>query len=151
MNEIKKPVWNLEQLDMRDIEDAPTVFAMLFNGKTHEEIAEALGVERSTCTHKIHRLVATREFQNALRNEWVQRYTEMVKEDPRLAFKQLSRLVATALTRHIEAESTINMTKREESVTVHIGDYERQLEEELVRALRANRAEKPVDTAQAAP
>jgi len=137
---------NLVEMDTRDIADAPVVFQMLFEGRDHAEIAKELKMERTGCTRKIHRLLNTREFQNALMAEWVKRYQAMNVEDARLAFKQLTRLVSQGITRRFEGNETVKLTERRELVTVHIRDYERQIEEELERALPTNSPQKPVDT-----
>lgn len=141
----------LSELDTRDIVDAPHVLTMLFEGKQHWEIADALGMARATVTRKIHRLLDTKEFQNALMAEWVKRYGEMRGLDARTAFKNLTRLVSQGITRHIESKEDVRLTERRELVTVSIRNYEAEIEEELNRTLRPDSPRKQVDTAQAAP
>lgn len=140
---------NLIDLNSRDIADAPKILQMLFEGKEHAEIAQELGLHRCSVTEKIHRLMDTKEFQNALSAEWVKRYRQMQVDNPREAFKQLTRLVAQTITRHIESTEDIRITERCELVTASIRDYEAATEAELNRVLQANRPREPVDTAQA--
>jgi hypothetical protein len=140
----------LAELDTRDITDAPRVLAMLFEGKQHWEIADALGMDRSCVTRKIHRLLDTREFQNALMGEWIKRYGEMKVKDAKEAFKHLTRLVSQGITRHLETTEDVRVTERRELVTLSIRNYEAETEAELNRVLQANRAREPVDSAPAA-
>jgi hypothetical protein len=144
-------VKELSELDTRDIKDAPRVLAMLFEGKKHEEIATALGMERANVTLKIHRLMDTREFQNALTEEWIKRYNAMKVENPKEAFKSLTRLVAQTITRHFEASTEVSLTERRELVTVSVRNYEDEIRREVERALQCYGATKQVDSAQAAP
>jgi predicted transcriptional regulator len=141
---------NLTELNSRDVRDAPVILQMLFEGKEHTEIAEKLGLNRTTVTLKIHRLMDTKEFQNALSAEWVKRYRQIQIDDPREAFKQLTRLVAQTITRHIESTEDIRITERCELVTMSIRNYEAATEAELDRVLQANRLREPVDSSQAA-
>lgn len=140
----------LRDLNSRDIADAPKILQMLFEGKEHAEIAEELDLNRTTVTLKIHRLMDTQEFQNALSAEWVKRYRQMQIDNPREAFKQLTRLVAQTITRHIESTEDIRITERCELVTMSIRNYEAATEAELDRVLQANRAREPVDSSQTA-
>jgi len=137
---------NLTELNSRDIADAPRILQMLFEGKEHAEIASELGLNRTTVTLKIHRLMDTREFQNALSAEWVKRYRQMQIDNPREAFRQLTRLVAQTITRHIESTEDIRITERCELVTMSIRNYEAATEAELDRILQANRLREPVDS-----
>jgi hypothetical protein len=142
---------DLKELDSRDVADAPRVMAMLFEGKEHTEIADALGMEQASITRKIHRLMDTREFQNALTTEWIRRYGEMQISNPKEAFKHLTRLVAQTITRHFESNQEVTLTERRELVTIAIRNYEAETEAELDRILQANRLREPVDSTPSTP
>ena len=145
MTELK----DLKDLNVRDVRDAPAVLALLFEGKKHEEIADALGLDRSNVTLKIHRLMDTKEFQNALTEEWVKRYREMKIEDPKQAFKQLTKLVSQTITRHLESTHDFTLTERRELVTISVRNYEDAIRAEVERALQTVGAGKQVDSTQA--
>jgi IS30 family transposase len=142
---------DLKELDSCDVADAPQVIAMLFEGKSHDEIADVLGMARASVTRKIHRLMDTREFQNALTEEWIKRYNTMRVDNPREAFKSLTRLVAQTITRHFESSSEVSLTERRELVTVSVRNYEDEIRREVERALQCHGLAKQVDSAQAPP
>jgi len=146
MTELK----DLKELESRDIADAPKILAMLFEGKEHSEIAEELGLNRVSVTLKIHRLMDTREFQNALTAEWLKRYRAMKVDNPREAFKQLTRLVSQTITRHSENTQDIKLTERRELVIVSVRDYQDAINGEIERTLQSINPRKQVDTTQAA-
>ena len=142
MTELK----DLKTLESRDIADAPRILAMLFEGKEHAEIAEALGLNRVTVTLKIHRLMDTREFQNALTEEWIKRYNLLKIDNPVHAFKMLTRLVSQTITRHSENTQDIKLTERRELVIVSAREYEDLISAEVNRALQAVGPRKQLDT-----
>ena len=144
MTELK----TLKELDFRDARDAAKVLTMLFEGKDHAEIGEALGIARVNATLKIHRLMDTREFQNALTDEWVKQYRQMKIDNPKEAFKQLTRLVTQTITRHFENTQDITLTERRELVIVSAREYETAINAEVERALQTVNPRKQMDTAQ---
>jgi len=142
-NEKIRELKNLEDLDRRDIIDAPKVLTMLFEGKTHMEIADALGLSRQTITEKISRLMDTREFQNALTEEWIKNYCKLRTDNPVHAFKMLTRLVAMTMTRHYETTQDININERAIVVTATAKEYEDSIQAEIQRVLQKINPETP--------
>ena len=126
-NEIRE-LRDLTDLDTRDIADAPKVLTMLFEGKTHMEIADALGLARQSITVKISRLMDTREFQNALADEWIKRYCKMKVDNPVHAFKMLTRLVAMTITRQYKTTQNVNINERAIVVMASAKEYEESIQ-----------------------
>jgi hypothetical protein len=91
-------------------------------------------------------------FETWIKEEFVETYPDIKKEDKGLAFQEIAKLVGKMLTRKIERKEQIELSQKVEvNVTSNLQQYESLIAEELNRTLHANSATKQVDPAQATP
>ena len=85
--------------------------SMLAKGATQLEISRVLGIDNSVLSCKIQAWVRTDDFRNWVRFAWVVKYAELVKEDPRTAFKNITRLFAIMLSKETGSDEVKRATE----------------------------------------
>lgn len=76
---------------------------MMIEGATQLDMSRALNLDKSMISKKIGVWVQTEDFQLWVKQAWVTKYAEMVKENPKLAFNNLTRLFAIMLSKEAPA------------------------------------------------
>ena len=73
-------------------------------GLTYEQIAEQCHVCRETIYRDIRDWVQTGDFDRWLDEEWLSLHTEIRREDPKEAYRQLTSLIRKRIKQQVEAD-----------------------------------------------
>lgn len=95
----------------------PKIKKGLVEGLTLGQIADICGVKERTINRDKEAWLASGDFEIWLRDEWLRIHAQIVKKDPKEAYRSLTRLVgrqiAQRITQEIKAEEKIEITWKE--------------------------------------
>ena len=91
----------LSRADQRHL---PKIKAMLLEGASQLDISRALNLRRETVNRKIHRWMKTEDFETWLKHVWIDLYSTIRGEDPKEAFRQVTKLIAKMMVAKTHAE-----------------------------------------------
>jgi len=84
-------------LSNADRKHLPKIKSLLLQGKSQVEISVALGLRRETVNRKIRRWMQTEDFEQWLKEVWLDLYREVRHDNPVEAFRQISKILGRVL------------------------------------------------------
>lgn len=93
------------QLPNRTRKRLPKIIAGLLAGKTHDEIAKDCSLKnRKTIQRDIELWAQSGGLEKWLQQEWMKIHGKIADEDPKEAYRQLTKLLSKTLTQRVKAE-----------------------------------------------
>ena len=132
-------------LPHQTLQRLPIIKKDLLLGKNIDQIAEHCGVKNKTIDRDLAKFRNSGEFEEWLKEEWMRIHHIIIHEDPTEAYRNLTKLVSTMLTRRIEKRLEVTEQVDIRDITI-IADYTAAVNSAVNRDLKALRAEQQVDT-----
>jgi len=123
----------------------PKIKQLLLKGVTQEDIAKQLKVNRRTIVRDIHTWLRYGNFDEWLKEVWLDLYATSRNDDPLTTFKEINRLVAR---RSIQRQEITKDTREETHTTIDVTVYnhaQQSILDEAARLLVATSKNKPGD------
>lgn len=93
------------QLPLHTRKRLPKIIEGLLNGKSHQQIAEDCGLKnRRTIIRDIELWAQSGGLERWLQQEWLKLHGKITSEDPKEAYRQMSKLLSKTMTQRVKAE-----------------------------------------------
>jgi len=118
-------------LSNADKKHLPKIKSLLLQGKSQVEISVALGLRRETVNRKIRRWMQTEDFEQWLKEVWLDLYREVRHDNPVEAFRQISKILGRVL------EKKPSLAEQIREIEIRWEDDESEINDKVQASSRA--------------
>lgn len=118
-------------LNTQTLKRLPKIKDGLLRGDNYETIGKSCGVTEKTIDRDVKAWLDSGDFEKWIHTEWVALHGKIVEENPALAYKETSRLVAKMRVQRVESKTEVNLSGLDEGIGKLISFSRKQSEKEV--------------------
>lgn len=112
----------------------PQIKTGLLRGDNYPTIGASCGVKEKTIDRDIKAWLESGDFEAWIKEEWIRLHGKIVTENPDLAYKEITRLVAKMVTRKTETEMKVKAEITQKEVKINLNDLTDEERKKLLDA-----------------